>query len=121
LCHGALIEITRTENLRVIEYATLALLADTPEIDQDRLAERLSLDIRKAASVLKLLESKGLVEATISTGSLRPRAVTLTPSGLDVRQRLSPSIMAAIDGIMAPLSEKDRGMCGPGVSWCVVP
>ena len=46
LCHGALIEITRTENLRVIEYATLASLADAPEIDQDRLAERLSLDIR---------------------------------------------------------------------------
>ena len=103
LCHGALIEITRTENLRVIEYATLASLEDAPGIDQHRLAERLSLDIRKAASVLKLLESKGLVEATTST-----RAFMLTPRGLDIRQRLSPSIMAAIDGIMAPLSGKER-------------
>src|SRR5215217_1592805 len=81
LCHGALIEITRTENLRVIEYATLASLEDAPGIDQHRLAERLSLDIRKAAGVLKLLESKGLVEATTST-----RAFMLTPRGLDIRQ-----------------------------------
>jgi len=108
LCHGALVEITETESLSVVQYAALASLADAPAIDQHQLAERLSLNNRKAGNVLKLLESRDFVEAIPSKSRLRPRAFRLTPSGLDVRQRLSPSIMAALDSIMAPLSDKER-------------
>jgi adenylate cyclase len=108
LCHGALLELTRAEGLRVIDYAALASLADAPGLDHHRLAERLSISIRKAAHVLKLLQSRGLVEAIPSTGSLRGQTFKLTPNGLDTRERLRPSIIAALDSIMAPLSDKER-------------
>ena len=108
LCHGALIEITRTENLTVIEYASLASLSDAPGLDQHGLATRLSLDVRKAAKVLKLLESRGLIEAVPNTGGVRRRAFALTSGGREIRERLSPSITRALDSIMAPLSENER-------------
>ena len=108
LCQGALLPITRAENLRVVEYAALASLSDAPGLDHYRLAERLSVSIRKAANALKLLESRGLVEATPSAGGLSPPTFHLTITGADIRHRLSLPILAALDSVMAPLSDKER-------------
>ena len=108
LCHNALLAITRTENLSVIEYAALASLADAPGLDHHRLAERLSISIRKAARVLRVLESRGLVEATPSAGGSGSPSFHQTTTGLDIRHKLRLPILAALDSIMAPLSDKER-------------
>lgn len=110
LCQGALIEITRRENLSVMEYASLASLSDAPGLDQHRLAMRLGLDVGKAAKVLKLLEARGLIEAMPSPTSNRRRAFALTLTGREIRESLSPRILAALDNIMAPISEDERRM-----------
>lgn len=108
LCHRALLEVTWTERLEVIEYATIASLEDAPEIDQAQLAKRLSIGYRKTGIILKRLELLGLAERTSVLDGQRKLAFHLTSNGLDIRRRLRPSILAALDNIMAPLSEKER-------------
>ncbi len=107
LCHRALLEITRTENLQVIEYATLASLDDSPGIDRQQLADRLGLDVRKAVHTLRRLEARGYVAREPISGSSR-HVFRATAAGLDIRRRLRPPILAVLDRIVAPLSERER-------------
>lgn len=108
VCHHELFEITRPERLTVVEYSALASLEDAPGIDQQRLAARVGIDLRTTANVLKRLRARAFVEATPSTGGRQPRAFRLTQSGLDMRRRLRPAVVAALDRIVAPLSEEER-------------
>lgn len=108
ICQRALLEITATENLSVIEYSALASLDDVPELDQPRLAERIGVDLRKAGNVLKRLKVQGLVEERWTTSGGRPCAFRLTSTGVEIRRRHRPAIAAALDSIMAPLSDRER-------------
>ena len=107
ICHAALLAVIGSEDLEGIEYAVLASLEDSPGIDRNRLAERIGIDLRNATRILKRLASRGFVEAELGSRKRLP-AFTLTGSGLEVRRRLRPAIGAALDRVVAPLSNGER-------------
>ena len=100
--------ITRTVNLSVLDYASLSSLNDAPGLDSRQLAERMNLEPRKAAGLLKRLEAQGLVEAGPGPGGRGARGYRVSPRGLEVWLGIRPAMMAEFDRIMAPLSEMER-------------
>jgi class 3 adenylate cyclase/DNA-binding MarR family transcriptional regulator len=108
ICVEALTEISGPEALTPIDLPALASLNDAPEIDQRRLAERLGIDLPRARRIVKRLEGRGLVRHADRTGAGRAHGLSLTPAGIDLLLKLRPAIFAALDRVLAPLSERER-------------
>ncbi len=105
----ALKDVVEPEQIAAIEAPVLASIADAPGIDYRQLSERLSIDLPRAKRIAKRLENAGLVEKVPSSGE-KTQGLRLTKSGLQVRERLRPAVIAAEDRIMAALSESEREM-----------
>jgi DNA-binding MarR family transcriptional regulator len=108
LCRAALMEVIGPERLEPLEFAAIASIHDAPGIDQARLAERIGIDLATARRIVKRLERRGFVEISPRVAGGRTQILGLTPAGAEIPQRLRPAIRAAIDRVMAPLSERER-------------
>jgi adenylate cyclase len=109
VCQSALAEITQPEGLTPLEPPALASINDAPGVDDRRLAERLGIEPASAKRVVLSLERRGLVHRRTS-GNSRSRALHLTELGIETNQRLRAAIVAALDRVMAPLSDREREM-----------
>src|SRR5262245_39812656 len=72
LCYAAVKEATSAEDMEEpLDYGALASIHDAPGIDEQRLAERMGLDLATARRIVKRLERRGFVESSSKTGSER--------------------------------------------------
>jgi len=108
LCHAAMQEVTSAENMEPVEFGCLSSVHDAPGIDQQQLAERMGLDLATARRIVKQLERRGFIECSPPDGRGRSRTLVVTPTGGKVIEQLRPSIRAAHDRIVAPLSDRER-------------
>jgi adenylate cyclase len=108
LCHAALMEVMGAEDLEPVVFAAIASVHDAPGIDQGQLAERIGIDLPTARRIVKRLERRGFVERSPKAGGGRSHVLGPTPAGTEILQRLRPAIRAALDRVMAPLSDRER-------------
>jgi class 3 adenylate cyclase/DNA-binding MarR family transcriptional regulator len=104
----ALRQITKPEGLTDGEPAIFASLHDSPRMGERRLAERIGSDLASVHRMVKHLELRGLV-CSMPGARGQSRLISLTPAGHDLYQRLHPATLAVRDGVMASLSERERG------------
>lgn len=91
-----------------LEFAALVFIADTPSIEQWRLAEAMGIDRNNASLLTDQLERKGLVERRVNGADRRARELYLTPKGKPAFETLLPKIRAANEHILSPLPRRDR-------------
>ena len=94
-------DVTAAEGLEPVELGMLASLADLPGIDADRLAGRVGIDRDDAMRFLEHLAKRDLVAREGAGWSV-------TTKGSELVGRLRPPVLAAIDRVMAPLSDGER-------------
>src|SRR5262249_20934118 len=70
-------------------------------IDHPELAERLGIDLTRARRIVEKLRKRGLVER-------EENGIRLTAAGREALMLLIPEIRAALDRVMAPLSDSQR-------------
>lgn len=104
----ASMNVLRPEGLASLDAPALASIEDAPGIDRQELAERLAIDRVKSNRIILRLTRRGLVEQTPKDDGRRLRGLRLTPSGLEMRERLRPAGIAEEDRVMAALSERER-------------
>jgi adenylate cyclase len=104
----ALREAEKAVGLEFLDAPVLASIEDKPGIDQRELAEWLALDIRKIKRIVGRLEQRGLIEKVPNASARSSPGLLLTPTGMEIRERLRPGATAAEDRIMAPLSQLER-------------
>jgi DNA-binding MarR family transcriptional regulator len=107
ICLGIASEATQPAGLTPVEFALLAALDDTPDIDQGSLAALIGMDVVSAHHILHRLEGAGLVERRVAADR-RARALRLTPRGHMLRQDLRPATRAVQERILAPLTSAER-------------
>jgi len=96
-----------------LEYAALPYLSKQvgdPGIDQIGLAARLGIDRNHTSLLIDQLEAKGLVERRVDPTDRRARRLYLTKKGERLFERLSPSMLAVNERILAPLEPVEREM-----------
>ena len=103
-------EVEKTLGLAFLDAPVLASIEDKPGIDQRELAEWLAIDIKEAKRIVRRLEQRGLIEKVPNAGAQLLQGLSLTETGMEIRERLRPAVAAAEDRIMAPLSETEREM-----------
>jgi adenylate cyclase len=105
---AAVMKLAAPEGLTSVEPTVLASLHDAPAIDENRLAERIGVDLARVQRVVKHLQRRGLVRRGDSLGVRRRHLVSLTPEGLELFSRLHPALLSARDQIMGSLSQRER-------------
>lgn len=102
------LEETQTSALTPVQYAALATVQRTPELDQRRLAARIGFDTSTIGSVIDRLEARGLMRRTPNPSDRRARLLTLTPQGEQMLEEVTPAMLRAQQRMLAPLSATER-------------
>ena len=105
---GVMMEALAASELTPGQWGVLVALSKEPGIDQRRLAERQCLDTNSASRLVDELEHLGMVRRQPSADDRRANELRLTPAGLKKYQRLRPAVLAAQDGVLAPLARAER-------------
>jgi class 3 adenylate cyclase/DNA-binding MarR family transcriptional regulator len=111
-CHEALrstmVAIAAPEGISPVGCALLGSLLDAPGSNYRQLAERVGIHPTKSRRLVKHLQSLGLIEVISKETAQRSKSLTLTSTGNELCGWILPSLRAAQDRIMAPLSDAER-------------
>lgn len=91
-----------------VQYAVLQTLADQPGIDQRTLARAVSLDTSTIGGVVDRLEARALLLRRLSPQDRRVRLLHLTDAGEALRRELLPTMLAAQQRMLDPLTAAER-------------
>jgi len=95
-------------NLTPVQYASLLAINDHPGTDQRGLGKIIAIDRTTIATVLKGLESRGLVSRIIPPENLRVKQIYITESGQGLLQNTVKEISRVQERILAPLSPVEQ-------------
>ena len=108
ICLGVTAEILEREGLTPMVYAIMADLQERPGSGQRELANRLGVDPVSVGQMIDSLEAEGLVDKRVHPSDRRARVLRLTRRGAELRRRLRPSLLAAQERLLTPLSPIER-------------
>ena len=95
-------------DMTAVQFAALDAIGEQPGIDQASLAATIGFDRATIGGVVDRLESKGLVQRTVSAQDRRARQLSLTPDGGHLLAASRPVVEALQADILAPLSRAER-------------
>jgi len=108
ICLGVTAEILGQHDLSPMLFGAIAAIAEEPGTAQRQLAGRMGVDAATFGQMIETLELKGLVERRIDPDDRRARQLFVTRKGAGLRNRLRPSLIAAQERLLAPLSKAER-------------
>jgi DNA-binding MarR family transcriptional regulator len=108
ICLGVTAEILEGEGLTPLLFGVLVAVLEEPGRGQKQVADRMGVDAVNFGQMIDELEGKGLVERKIDPNDRRARELYVTEPGAALRRRLSPSLLAAQERLLAPLSPDER-------------
>lgn len=111
MCMGIQAEALATTDLTALQFAVIAILNrqnGEPGIDQNSLAARLGVERSHASLLVEELVTQRLIEQRVNGADRRARVLSLTPKGEKLYERVRPSIRAANERVLGPLSPHER-------------
>lgn len=96
------------QDLTSPQFATLAVLAQAPGIDQATLAGMIAHDRPTIGGVVERLEAKGLVTRHTNEKDRRARVLALTEAGEALLSTLLPAVRAIQPDLLPGLTEAER-------------
>jgi DNA-binding MarR family transcriptional regulator len=97
-----------TLDLTPVQYASLTVIRDAPDLDVTRLSSLVALDKATLAKVIERLEAKGWILRTGSGLDKRVKLLKITPKGRKVLTAAEPGVRRCQRRILAPLAVDDR-------------
>src|SRR3954462_7530249 len=94
--------------LRHPEFGVMVRLHDTPGLDQNSLADWMTLARTTISTLVFRLEQQGLIERAVNGADRRARVLRLTPVGKALHDRVRPKTQAAQDRILGVLTSAER-------------
>ena len=108
ICLGVTAEILGQHDLTPMLFGVVAAVAEEPGSGQRQLAGRMGVDAATFGQMIEFLELKGFVTRQIDRNDRRARQLFVTRKGAALRNRLRPSLVAAQERLLAPLSRTER-------------
>lgn len=93
-----------------IQYALLAVLAESDGLDQITLAGRVALDASTSGNTLERMAQKGWVERLVDPLDRRRRVLKLTRSGRSLFEKLIGNVVAVQTLLLDPLDPEERAL-----------
>jgi DNA-binding MarR family transcriptional regulator len=95
-------------DLTPVQYASLTVIRDVPDLDVTQLSSLVALDRATLAKVIERLEAKSWIFRENSGQDKRIKLLRITPKGRKVLTAAEPRVRRCQRRIMAPLREADR-------------
>jgi DNA-binding MarR family transcriptional regulator len=95
-------------DLTPIQYASLTVIREVPDLDATRLSSLVALDRATLAKVIERLEAKGWILRTSSPLDKRVKLLRITQKGRNILAAAEPGVRRCQRRILAPLAEEDR-------------
>jgi DNA-binding MarR family transcriptional regulator len=95
-------------DLTPVQYASLAVIRDVPDLDVTRLSSLVALDKATLAKVIERLEAKGWILRAGSDADKRVKLLRITPMGRKALAAAEPRVRRCQRRILEPLAEKER-------------
>lgn len=95
-------------NLTPVQYGALHTVHNQPGIDQRTLASLIALDTSTTAGVVDRLESRGLLQRSLSPEDKRVRLLSVTAEGTELLRQALPGVLRAQERILDPLTPQQR-------------
>jgi MarR family transcriptional regulator, temperature-dependent positive regulator of motility len=108
ICLGVTAEILDREDLTPLLWGVMAAVVEEPGSGQRYLANRMGVDAVNLGQMIEVLEQKGLVKRQIDPADRRARQLFVTRRGAELRRRLRPSLLAAQERLLQPLTKAER-------------
>jgi DNA-binding MarR family transcriptional regulator len=108
ICLGVTAEILVHEDLTPMLWGVMAAVLEQPGRGQRQLAKSMGVDAVNFGQMIDALERKGLIKRQIDPDDRRARQLYVTPRGIDLRRRLRPSLLAAQERLLKPLTRIER-------------
>lgn len=94
--------------LRHPEFGLMVRIHDTPGLDQNSLADWMTLDRTTISMLVFRLEQQGLIERAVNGADRRARVLRLTRVGKALHDRVRPKTQAAQERILDVLTAAER-------------
>ena len=94
--------------LTPVQFAALSSIRQNPGIDQATLAGAIAYDKATLGGVIDRLETKALIQRTVSPHDRRARVLTLTDAGEAMFQRVAPEVAELQNDILSGLDASER-------------
>ena len=104
VCDSLLCEVFAPHDLQPRDYALVVQLRMTPGLDRTRLGIAIGRDATSTGEALDRLEARGWVARRLSPNDRRAWQFNLTEAGEAFHTSMRPSVTAASQRILAPLS-----------------
>jgi len=98
----------RDFDITPMQYAVMAVLRATPDLDQISLAHRAALDRSTIGGLAERLEEKGWVRRVPGVEDRRQKRLSLTGEGLRVLDAVEPAVERTQARILGPLTAQER-------------
>ena len=108
ICLGVTAEILEGEDITPMQWSVLAAVLEEPGSAQTHIAKQLGIDAVTLGQAIDALEQKRLVKREADPADRRGRQLFISRRGSDLRLRLRPSMLAAQDRLLSPLTESER-------------
>lgn len=95
-------------DLTPVQFAALSMLEEHPDVDQATLAGMIAYDRVTIGGVIARLESRGLIERTVSETDRRARRLRLTERGASILQTVRPAVRRAQERMVAGLDAAEQ-------------
>lgn len=107
--HAAVFAETVSEQaLTTPQFAVLAALRKSPQIDQVRLCQRMAIDRSTIADVASRLEERGLIRRERDKLDARRNLLSLTRKGKALHDRTLPEVVEVGEKLLEPLTPAQR-------------
>lgn len=93
-----------------VQYASLAAIQRSPNIDQRTLARTIGIDPATIGSVIQRLEARGLVRRSDSPQDGRVRLLTISPKAVRLLQAMDEGTVRTQHRILEPLPPEKRAL-----------
>ncbi|BAK66539.1 MarR family transcriptional regulator [Sphingobium sp. SYK-6] len=93
--------------LTSVQFVALVALAETPGLDQTRLAELIDFDKATIGGVIERLIRKGLITRTVSSQDRRVKRLAVTPAGMALIKVGFPGVQRVQNLLTTALSDEE--------------
>jgi len=107
VCEGIFTDEVAELGLTPAQYAALAVIAHSEGEDNTRLAHAIALDKVTTGSIVKRLDSRGLIRVRSNAKDKRSKTLEITSDGANMLRVIQPRISRADERVLSGLAEPD--------------
>jgi len=107
ICDGIFLQLADPFGITPVQFSTLAIARNHPEVDNTRLASLAALDQATMSVILRRLAAKDWIDIRTNDADRRAKSLRVTPGAKRLLDKMQPVVIAIEARTMRPLTRME--------------